>query len=91
VEGPDHRTFAGGLYSCGPLPHFTGGFVGEGDGKDGLGRHAPFSDQVGDLRRDDPGLSGAGSGEDEERRTLVEDGLELFRVEAGEIGRRRGG
>jgi len=44
--------------------HFLGGFVGEGDGKDGVRGDAFFANEPGDAAGDDAGLSGAGTGED---------------------------
>jgi len=40
--------------------------VGKGDGQDGVRGDAFFADQPGDAACDDPGLAGAGSGEDEQ-------------------------
>jgi len=66
-----------------PLPHLVGSFVGEGDPQDMLRLH-PIVEKADNAGGDDPGFTGAGSGEDQERTFTVEDGLLLDRVEVEE-------
>src|SRR3712207_3081837 len=67
-----------------PLLHLPGGLVGEGDRQDLAGLHAAGAEQVGDPVGQHPGLARAGTGDDEQRAALVDDGLPLRPVEAGE-------
>ena len=73
----------------GPLAHFGGGFVGEGDGGDALGFQAGL-DQARDLVGDHPGLAGSGAGEHQAGPMQVIDGFLLGEVQAGHRGRRGG-
>ena len=65
-----------------PLLHLAGRLVGEGDGEDLAGLDVPGGQQVGDPVGEDPGLAGPGTGDDEQRRAVVDDGLALLRVQA---------
>ena len=62
------------------LGHLLGGLVGEGDGEDLVGGNAALFDEVGDAMGDDPGLAGAGAGEQEDRAVHGLDALLLLRV-----------
>ena len=64
--------------------HFAGGFVGEGDAEDALGRDAELHES-GDAIGDDAGLSGARTGEDEEGSAGVGHGFGLFWIEYGKV------
>ncbi len=75
----------------GTFAHLAGGLVGEGDGQDAPRRHAPFTDQVGDALRDDPGLAAAGPGEDKDCAVTMGDGGALGLVQAFEEGCQLGG
>ena len=57
-----------------PLLHFARGLVGEGDAEDVAGRDAAL-DQVRDAKGDDPGLAGAGAGQNQHRAVNGLDGL----------------
>jgi hypothetical protein len=48
------------------LAHFAGGFIGEGDGEDGVGSDVFLLDEPGDAMGDDASFTGAGAGEDEQ-------------------------
>ena len=48
------------------VAHFFGGFVGEGDGENGVGRNAA-GDEIGHAEGDGASFAGACSGEDEYR------------------------
>ena len=67
-----------------PLLHLAGGLVGEGDREDLAGLHVPGAEQVGDAVGEHPRLARAGTGHDEQRAALVDDGLTLRAVEPGE-------
>ncbi len=71
------------------LAHLACRLVGEGDGEDFEGPRPARGEDVGDARGQNPGLAGAGAGEDEHRPVDSLDRLALFRVEPVEI--RRGG
>ena len=66
-----------------PVTQLLGGLAGEGEGEDGVGRGAPVLDPVDDRLDEGRGLAGAGTGEDEERATLVVDHALLVLVELG--------
>ncbi len=78
------------------LAHLARGLVGEGDGEDLAGPHAPGRQQVGDAVGQHPRLARAGAGDDQQRAALVDDRLALLGVEPLEqrgrvaVGRRRG-
>ena len=63
------------------VAEFLGGFDGEGDGDDGLGRDAVLLDERGDARDDGAGLAGAGAGEHDEGGAAVQRGVALGVVE----------
>ena len=58
-----------------------GGFVGEGDGEDGVGRDAALLNEIRDAMRDDAGLAGAGAGEQKHRAVDGFDGFALLRIQ----------
>ena len=60
--------------------HFAGGLVGEGDGED-VGRCDALGKQMGDTKRDDAGLAGAGPGKNQHRAIQRFDGLALLGIE----------
>ena len=62
------------------LGHFGGGFVGEGDGEDGVGGDAALFDEIGDAVGDDAGLAGAGTGEQEDGTVDSLNAFALLRV-----------
>src|SRR5262249_51163555 len=66
------------------VTHFTGRFVGEGDGEDGARRHVFRSDEMRDAVGDRFGLAAARTGEDKNRALGVRDGFLLLGVEARE-------
>src|SRR5699024_6090197 len=70
------------------LAHLLRRLVGEGDGGDALGGHAPGADQVGDLLHDHAGLAAARAGEHEQGAVVVEDGFALLGVETVHGGTR---
>lgn len=72
VERPAPDPFGGGLFGelAGSGQHLLGGAPGECQQQDPLRRHAPL-DQMSDPRRERPGLAGAGTGDDQQRRPLV--------------------
>ena len=75
------------------ISHLLRGFVGEGDGENGFGRHAA-SNQVGHAEGDGARLAGAGSGQDQDRTFGGFRGETLFRIQRvekvlHESGRRR--
>ena len=90
VEGADHHVL-GGLadQALGPLAHFGGGLVGEGDGGDALGRHAVV-DQPADLVRDHACLARARARQHQAGAFGVMDSLELGEVQTSRHGTGRG-
>ena len=77
---------------CGDaLAHLARGLVGEGDGEDLARPGAAGGDQMGEASGERGGLAGAGAGEDQHRSFGRQHGLALRRVQAGQIGRVRGG
>ena len=82
-----------------PLPQLAGRAVGERHGQDPARLDRLDADQVRDAVGDDPGLAGAGSGEDQERAVRGGDGPGLLGVEVrddlvgprGAAGLERGG
>jgi hypothetical protein len=69
-----------------PLLHLAGRLVGERD-RDDLARvDVPLGQQVRDPVGQHPGLAGAGTGHDEQRRTGVHDRLPLWAVQADQQG-----
>ena len=63
------------------LGHFAGGFVGEGDGEDGIWRNVLLLDEPGDAMSDDAGFAGAGAGKNEDGAVGGLDGFTLLRIE----------
>ncbi len=70
------------------LLHLPRGLVGEGHRQDLVGFCAPGGDDVGDAGRQHARLARARAGQHQHRPVEGLDGLPLFRIEAGEIGRR---
>ncbi len=68
--------------------HLAGRLVGEGDGADLVGAHAPCRDHVRDPVREHAGLAAAGAGKDEQRSIGGLDGLTLGRIQPLQQGRR---
>src|SRR5947199_204385 len=68
-----------------PLTHLGGGFVGEGDGEDGVGSYAVIFDQVSDAVGDDARLARTGSGKNEHWPFEGLSGFSLLRIEFTEI------
>ena len=64
-----------------PFSQFSGGFVGEGDGKDAPRGDALYGGKVSDAVRHDARFTGAGSGHNEERAFGVLNGLFLSAAE----------
>ena len=64
-----------------PLAELGGGAVREGHGQDPPRRDVLDADEVRDPVGEDPGLAGAGAGQDEERALGRRDGAGLLRVE----------
>jgi hypothetical protein len=88
VEGGDEDVDPGGARDGGdPLAHLPRRLVGEGDRED-LVRVDALLEQPADAVDDDPGLPGAGAGEDEERPLGGGHRLALGRVEGGQIDHR---
>ena len=82
VEGADpHDLGAAPDQLADPLAHLRGRLVGEGDRQDRARVRAAFGDQPGDPPGQHPGLPGAGSRHDEQRRALVHHGLALRLVQ----------
>ncbi len=65
-----------------PFAHLRGGLVGEGDGQDLADADVAGGQQVGDPPGEHRRLTRAGARHDEQRRTFVQHGLALLRVEA---------
>jgi len=61
--------------------HFTGGFVGKGDGEDGVGGDIFFLDEPCDAGCDDAGLAGACAGQNEQGPFSGLDGGSLFGIQ----------
>jgi len=72
------------------LAHLLRRLVGEGDGEDPLGGHAPLQHEVGDAMGDDAGLAAARPGQDQHRPLHRQHGLALGGVERVEDRRRDG-
>ena len=72
-----------------PLPHLARGFVREGDRENAIRWGTVLTDQVGDPAREDAGLSRSSPSEDQEWPFEVANGLELFRVQPGQVVERR--
>jgi hypothetical protein len=66
--------------------HFGGGFVGEGDGEDGIGRDVFLLDEPGDAMGDDASFAGSGACEDEQGAFGSFNGGALFGIEMVEKG-----
>ena len=83
MEGGDERLGQRGVAEqlVDALGHFAGGFVGEGDGEDGVGRDVFLLDEPGDAMGDDAGFARAGAGEDEQGAFGGFDGGALFGIE----------
>ena len=64
--------------------HFTGGFVGEGNREDVVGRHTGLADQVGDAVGEDAGFTRTRTCQDESLPGGGGDGEALLGVETGE-------
>ena len=75
--------------SGGPLLHFLGRLVGEGDGQDAIGRDA-VANQLGDAEGDHPSLARAGPRQDQQRPGKRLDGFFLRRVEIHGMDRKAG-
>src|SRR5690625_1794821 len=83
VEGGyPHRPGAGADELFDALAHLRGGLIREGDREDLPRQRAARCEQIGDPVGEHPGLSGAGTGDDEQLPAVVGDGLFLLRVEA---------
>ena len=65
-------------------PISLGGFIGEGDGEDGIGRDAFFANKPGDAAGDDTRFARACAGKDEQRPLGGFDGGTLFWIEIGD-------
>ena len=50
-----------------PVPHLSGGFIGEGDGQNRPARDLMGGHQVGHAVGDDPGFAASGPGQDQQR------------------------
>ena len=76
-----------------PLAHLGGRLVGEGDRQDRAGVGVALGDQPRDPAGEHPGLARPRAGDDQQRRSLVDDRLALRLVEPLEqllaVGRRR--
>lgn len=84
VEGGNGESFGFFLSQelRGAFAHFTGGFVGEGDRGDLVGRMHAFADHPRDFLGDDAGFATASACEDEEGRAEVGNGGLLLGVES---------
>ena len=72
-----------------PLLHLLGRLVGEGDGKDAVGRDTALFNQIGNFLRDDARLPRTGTGQHEQRTIEIADGLALSGVELGGHGKKQ--
>ena len=72
--------------SCHTLAHLGRSLVGERDGQDLTGGDTPFGQQIGDATRQHCRLARAGARDDQQRRTGMDHGLALLRVETLEEG-----
>ena len=66
------------------LGHLFGGLVGEGDGKDVVGRNAALLYQISNAVSDDARFAGAGAGEQQHGAIDRQDALALLRIHVGE-------
>ena len=66
--------------------HFSGGFVGEGEGEDVFGRDGGFVHEVADAFGEDARFAGAGSGQDQDGAYGRTDGFLLGRVQGEGVG-----
>jgi hypothetical protein len=64
-----------------PFLHFLSRLVREGEGKDLTGSCPPGTDQIGDPVGEGHGLSGPGTGHDQEMFMLLKDGFFLIVIE----------
>ena len=71
--------------------HLARRLVGEGDGQNLAGPGAAGGENVGDAHGEHAGLAGAGAGQHQHRAVQRLDREPLFRIEAGEVRRRRRG
>ena len=83
VKGRDQRLRQRGVPKqlVHALGHFSGGFVGEGDSQDRIGRDVLLADEPGNAVRDDAGFARAGAGQDEQRALGGLDRGALFGIE----------
>ena len=83
MKGGDHRLGDGKAAHqlVHPLHHLLRGFVGERHGQDGVCHDAAVFDEMGDAVGDNPGLTAARPGEDEDRPVRGFNGFALLRVE----------
>ena len=73
----------------GPLLHFLGRLVGEGNRENAIGRDA-MANQLGDAESDHPSLARAGPRQDQQRSGKRLDGFFLRRVEVHGMDRKAG-
>ena len=66
--------------------HLPRGLAGEGEGQDRFRVHAPAGQEIGQAVGQGPGLAGARTRLDDQRRPGMEDGPALGRVQAGQQG-----
>ncbi len=69
--------------------HLARRLVGEGDGQNLAGPGVAGGEDVGDAHGEHAGLAGAGAGQHQHRTVESLDREPLFRIEPGQIGRRR--
>ena len=65
------------------FPHFTGGFIGEGDSEDGFRADVVLLNQVADSVCYNTSFARAGSRKDKKWTVQVTHGLLLLRIESG--------
>ncbi len=70
-----------------PFAHLARRLVGEGDGQQFGRKSAAGGEDMGEPRRQHPGLAGAGAGENQNRAVDRFDGAPLRLVECREVGR----